>query len=380
MTAHRWFARLACPAAVGLCLAAGQIGSAQSPPTVDLLTALVEPSLQDDGRLSPEERQAIRQVARKLLNAEQLRELETRLGGADVTPVASTTIIPVTDAPPANTESFVIAGSPAEDARWFENLSFLVAMGGAKQPQDLGLNAHMGGRLEVNYGFPLLEQLGIGGQIGTGYDFRDNAVNVLAQVQGTNDSYQNYTTAGVFQRTEWGLDWALAYDFRYDRYWDHMHLGQWRGQVGYHLRPQDELGIWFTVEDRGDRASFLGVPFDVEPLSQANFYWRRTWDNQAQTTAWIGMAEGHGRDVFSISTEPPTDNVLTYGAEIFVPLNDLLAIYGAATFHTPADSGTVDAYLGVAFYPGGAYGGRSRRFAPLLPVADNPFFAADLRR
>jgi hypothetical protein len=47
----------------------------------------------------------------------------------------------------------------------------------------------------------------------------------------------------------------------------------------------------------------------------------------------------------------------------------------------PSTTGTVDAYLGFAFYPGaGSRGATDRRFAPLLPVASNPSFAVDYSR
>ena len=69
-----------------------------------------------------------------------------------------------------------------------------------------------------------------------------------------------------------------------------------------------------------------------------------------------------------------------FGADVFVPLNPWLALFGQANFITPADTGTVDAFLGIAFFPGGSHGARNRRFAPRLPVANNTTFATDLSR
>ena len=75
------------------------------------------------------------------------------------------------------------------------------------------------------------------------------------------------------------------------------------------------------------------------------------------------------------------DRTMLFGAEIHVPLNDWMAIYGSANFITPAATGTVDAFLGVTFYPGGGARQMHRhRFAPLLPVAGNPSFAVDSQR
>jgi hypothetical protein len=72
--------------------------------------------------------------------------------------------------------------------------------------------------------------------------------------------------------------------------------------------------------------------------------------------------------------------VFVYGSELALPLSPRLEITGAANFITPTATGTVDAFLGVTFYPG--KGGTAARgsFAPLLGVANNPHFAVNLQR
>jgi hypothetical protein len=270
-------------------------------------------------------------------------------------------------------------GHPREDL--FDNLSLFLGVDGSKQPQDLGINAHLGGRFGVNLGFPLLRDLGIGGQLGTALNYSNNAVHVLDQIGGSHDRWQSFTTVGLFQRTAWGFDWGVAYDFLAERYFDNFYLGLWRGQVGYALGACDEVGMWLTVGDRGDHGALLGTPIHLQPLTQANLFWCHTWASMAQTTVWMGMAERHGQTVFVFPRDSETKNVFVYGAQLHVPLNDRLAIFGAANFITPADTGTVDAYLGFAFYPGGgARHIQQQQFAPLFPVANNPTFAVDLRR
>ncbi len=72
---------------------------------------------------------------------------------------------------------------------------------------------------------------------------------------------------------------------------------------------------------------------------------------------------------------------VVFGAELYVPLTDNIAIFGEANFITPNDTGTVDATLGIAFYPGaGARRAPRSRFAPLLPLGNNASFAVDLRQ
>jgi hypothetical protein len=73
--------------------------------------------------------------------------------------------------------------------------------------------------------------------------------------------------------------------------------------------------------------------------------------------------------------------VLVYGAELSVPLSDRFALTGATNLMTPAATGTVDAYLGVTFYPSrGGFRASRNRFSPVLCVANNPTMAIDLRR
>jgi len=263
----------------------------------------------------------------------------------------------------------------------FDNVSLFLGLDGSKQPQDLGINANFGGRTSVNWGFPLVRAMGIGGQIGTSLNYSDSAVKVIEEIDGHKDRFQNFTTVGVFQRTCCGLSWAVVYDFLSEEYFESFSFGQWRGQIGYEVSQSDEIGIWAALGDRGDAGSFLGTPIRLSPITQGNLFWRHTWPNLARTTLWAGIAEGHGGVVFVFPNDLPSHERLVFGSNMHVPLNEWLALFGEANFISPSDTGTVDAYLGFALYPGG--GARKvgkRRFAPLLPVANNPTFAIDLVR
>lgn len=170
----------------------------------DLFTALIEPNLRPDGRLPAGKREAILATARKLLDAPQLRELEQRLDSLIVAepilhldepkepiapPLPNATAAPA--APPT-----LFADAPGPDGgkeRLIDNLSVFVGLDGSKQPQDLGLNANMGGRTEINWGFPIFRRWGIGGQIGSSENYSDSAVHVVNQLEGP-------TTAGRTSR------------------------------------------------------------------------------------------------------------------------------------------------------------------------------------
>jgi hypothetical protein len=262
----------------------------------------------------------------------------------------------------------------------FENLSLFLGLEGSKQPQDFGVNAHFGGRFHANLGVPLIERIGLGLQIGTATNYTDNAVQVFERVEGNRNRFQSFTTVGLFQRTDSGFSWAVGYDFLFQDYYDNFGLGQWRGDLGYRLGAKDEVGAWFALSGKDDHGMFGAIPVVLDPITQGSLYWRHWWENDAHTTVWLGMAEGHGEPNVALGDRPAVDERLVFGADLFVPLGKKLALFGQANFLTPADTGTVDAFLGIAFYPGGAHRAHRRRFAPRLSVANNTTFANDLSR
>ena len=263
---------------------------------------------------------------------------------------------------------------------WLDTLELFGGLEGSKQPQDFGVNAEFGGRLHVNWGVPLLPAWGIGVQVGTAVDLTDNAVQVFERLEGNSDRVQEFTTVGVFQRIG-ELNWAVVYDFLYEDYYDHFDLGQIRAKVGYHITHCDEIGAWGTVETQKDNGTFAAIPLTLRPIDQASAFWRHTWENCAQTTIWVGGCPGHGQVNLALGDLPATGARVVFGADLHIPLSDSWAIFGEANFLTPANSGTVDAYLGFAYYIGGtAHGFRERQFSPVLPVADDTSFAVDLSR
>jgi hypothetical protein len=271
--------------------------------------------------------------------------------------------------------------APAEHAGWADNLALYLGLNGSKGPEDLGINANFGFRTAVNWGLPVWQEYGLGVQVGSALNYSRTAVRVLRSVDGTRDRWENFSTGGVFQRAPCGINWGLVYDFVDERYYSSLTLGQWRGQVGYNLTDNDEVGAWGAWREHGEAAAVAGEAFSLEPILQANLFWRHTWPNEAVTRLWVGVAEEHGCFLLVAPGESPVHHPVVFGADIYVPLNDYLALYGEANFITPNDSGTVTAFFGFAFYPGGGAKAASRsRFAPYLPLANNPSFAIDLRQ
>jgi len=262
-----------------------------------------------------------------------------------------------------------------------ENLDLFVGPDGSKQPQDLGINANMGIRVSGNVGFPLVPGLNIGAQVGAAGNFSDAAVHVLDQISSTSSRRQIFFTAGVFNRTPRKLSWGLAYDHLVEHYFDDFQLGQFRGQLGYEAVRDNEIGVWFTKSVKGADGKLGTTPVRLDPISQGNFFYRHIWATHAQTSAWIGVASGHHDVVWVFPANPRDEHVVVYGADLHMPLSDRFAITGAANFLTPTATGTVDAFLGVAFYPGrSAMRVDRNKYAPIAAVANNPTFPVNLHR
>ncbi|MEZ5318791.1 MAG: DUF6666 family protein [Vicinamibacterales bacterium] len=248
---------------------------------------------------------------------------------------------------------------------------------GSKQPQDLGVNAHMGLRLSADW-WRRRTAGGLGIQAGIGLNLSDAAVHVLDQIGGPSRRTQLFVTAGVFQRRG-RVSWSAAWDHLRQAYYDTSNLDQVRAQVGIGVSESDEIGGWVSAGVRGADAVALDTPVRLDPIAQAVGYARRTWPTGGETTVWAGWAEGHDNVVLVFEDDTRSAPVFVYGAGVHLPLDDRFAIVGAANFITPAATGTVDAYLGVAFHPGGgARGGRASR--PFFSVANNPAFPINLKR
>jgi hypothetical protein len=377
-----------------------------------IYAALVEPAV-ENGKITASKRQAILTAARKLLDDKQMQELERKLAPfCDPCAESSTALSsapPVQPAPtlppaiPANPGSIPQAKTefpvlePLSGAnsslfptccsrnpwfnKYFDNLSFFGGLDGSKGPEDLGINANLGGRGAMNWGLPIWEEIGLGIQLGTAINFADNAETPLETVSGTHNRVESFTTIGVFQRTDFGINWGVAWDYLAERYWDNFSMSQVRGQIGYELNRDNEIGVWGTCADSTTTASLNGVTYNLRAINQFNVFWRHIWPNEAVTRFWIGVAEDHDRYVLLNPGRNAVDHPFVYGADIYIPLNSWISIFGEANFITPIDTGTVTATLGIAFSLGGRAQAAVRdRFAPLLPLANNPSFAVNLWR
>ena len=271
----------------------------------------------------------------------------------------------------------------------FDNVSLFLGLEGSKQPQDYGVNAHFGGRFAADMGMPLIEDIGLGLQVGTSINYTDNAVQFFEKFGEATGRFQSFTTVGLFQRNDAGLVWGGAVDYLHQTYYDTADLFQFRGRVGWQFTEQTEVGFLTSLSNDKDRNSVAGVPITLAPLNQGSVYFKQRWESQAETMLWVGIAESHGERNLAFEAlllppanarQRPAGERLVFGAQIHVPLNDYVALFGQGNFILPADTGTVDSYLGFVVYPsGGAKQSQRSRFAPLMPVANSTNFSVNLR-
>jgi len=261
---------------------------------------------------------------------------------------------------------------------WRDRIDLFVGLEGSKQPQDLGINANMGPRLAVNVGAPLVGTAGLGVQAGVAVNLSDAAVHVLDQVEGTSRRTQTFTSIALFQQTQ-RYRWALGYDVQHQQYYDEVWFAQWRGEATVAITGRDDIGVWFTAPARGSDATVGTTPLRLDPIGQVNAVARHTWASGATTGVWLGVARGHHNVVLVFPDNSRDRNVVVYGADLMMPLNERWAITGATNLITPTATGTVDAFMGVTVNLG--RGPRRRaRLAPGMSVANNTSFAVDLAR
>lgn len=249
-----------------------------------------------------------------------------------------------------------------------------------------GTQTNNGGVTGFNAGAPLpwLEQYGIGAQFGAS----SGSYDLMGRPTFESNRWQQqyYLTAGIFRRTNENSAWSfgLAYDWsindNFGQFSDEPFLSQWRAQLGYAINPTDEIGIWGTWIDRTDTSAGVRT---YRPVSQINLYWHHKYTClNADTWTWIGQPSNGPRGGNGTYGE------FLVGSNNQVAITDRLAIYiNAAMLKPSANAGTAGSNelgyqlaTGFVFYP--TCGARScsvagRRWAPLMPVANNGNFWVD---
>ena len=221
----------------------------------------------------------------------------------------------------------------------------------------------------MSYSAPLLPDFGVGFQIGTRATFSGNGVQVFELLGEPKDRFQSFTTVGVFQRFDNGISMGAAYDFLTQESFDNFTLGPWRIKATADISPIDELGITLNLSGRPDTGFFNSTLVELEPIEQLRVHLKRRWQSGVMTSFWIGVADAHSEENVLGGTLPRKTNQILFGSEIHAPLNQWIALYGETNVVLPADTGAIDAYLGLEFSPQGAIRSRSKRNRFSSPIA-----------
>ncbi|HYW77940.1 MAG TPA: DUF6666 family protein, partial [Thermoguttaceae bacterium] len=170
------------------------------------------------------------------------------------------------------------------------------------------------------------------------------------------------------------MKWGFAYDWLHDDYFDSITLGQWRVKLAYDWDCTNEIGLWANIPERSsaawvDVAGTQGRFERFEAVAQGNFYLRHFWENGAESTHWIGMAEKPGGFII--------------GSRGRIPMGNYLSLIGDFNYITPSEGGVNgqdkemwQMAIGIEITPGcRPLGCRDRASTPLLPLANNGTFA-----
>jgi hypothetical protein len=361
-----------------------------------LIESLIDDAMQD-GAISDDERSLILAQARRHLIPAEVAQVEKWLANQPGEIVTAGLVVAKSDEPkPAAPVDTADPKAPVpaclvrpDCGGLFDNMYYFAAVEGWQGPVDLGFgNGNFGGRVGINLGVPLLESLGIGGQLGVSY----GAFNFHGRVNvggGEDSAIEDHLmmTAGVFRRADlrpcgsrwsWGAAYDLLYADNIGLFSNELFLGQWRFQFGYALSEIDDVGVWTTQGN--EEETLAPTPFHVQPLHQYNMYWHHKWCAGADTRGWFGLAEDPGS--------------LVFGTDLHYPLNDCLALIGTAQYILPSarggefspviQSGFAQEFwnvtIGLAYYPGGNAHSQTvagRRWMPYFNVADNGSFALE---
>jgi len=250
-----------------------------------------------------------------------------------------------------------------------ENLTLRVGVQGFRGPLN-GQGGSFGFHEGFNYSsrIRIFNRWCIGGQIG---------VNITqSTLSGGNDGTmdtdgsrdQLFLTAGLFRRTECGLQWGLAYDYLDDDWIDEVDVGQLRGEVSWVQRNTHEWGFLFATNVRTDETpnnvnGNRNYEFDTSDY-YAFFYRRRMKDIR------------NGEKRFFLGWTDDNDGIL--GADLHIPVSDRWAVEGGFTYLIPdEENGSVAATqeqwnvgLSLVYYPG-CNARAFNPFRPLFNVADN---------
>ncbi len=188
-------------------------------------------------------------------------------------------------------DAVVYVLSPPNDGSWYwgENFSVFGGVHNFKSPVNMVGQSNFGTQEGINWGVPLWEEIGLGGQIGVGItqsNFQDTGFPF--------DDYrtQTFVTGALYHRPacRQGLQYGLAFDWLHDEFYDNFDVAQVRGEISWLYDCRDEIGFWFATGVIDDQVNhqFLS-PATFEVLDQYAFFYRRQFCRGGDARIWGGF-------------------------------------------------------------------------------------------
>ncbi len=257
-----------------------------------------------------------------------------------------------------------------------------------------------------NLGGKLIENYGIGWQVGGSYGVYNFEGRTSPGSQLSSDTVQGFITVGLFRRADadhrfsWGVVHDWMYSNNFGTFGNSPTLAQFRGQAAWALSAWNQVGAWATIEDRYvTRATgALGTPVAYQAIDQGNVFWDHQYGAFGATSRFSVGVPLNNRLQQSASGFPVGGFGNTLGSWIVstnwnAPITTKLSLYANAMYMKPSaheGSNTAGAFaatqefwnvsMGLAFSPGGNLRSKTiagRSWMPYLPVANNSNFLVD---
>jgi len=255
-----------------------------------------------------------------------------------------------------------------------QNTTLFAGVHGFTGPGNLSSSGSFGFHEGINMGAPapFLAPYGVGMQFGV----RTLQSNLSGSGVTSSQRNQSFFTAGLFRRTDWGLQGGVVFDLLRDRWYDAVDLSQVRGEISWKHPCYNEFGYWFAVGDRTDQSTLPDNPNATatwETTELHAFFYRRRLRC---------LRGGLGR--FYAGFTGDRDGLV--GADTRIPFNSRWSLDSHFTYLVPEQAtnngGTSNESWNVGITLVMHLGNKSccdcgNYFEPLLNVADNGNFMVD---
>lgn len=260
------------------------------------------------------------------------------------------------------------------------NIEWFGGVQGFTGPMNQGNAGSFGFHYGLNWGAPL--PCTPGGALGMQAGFRGVSSNYSGSNLTPDTRNQQFVTAGLFRRVDWGLQGGVVFDYMHDEWYYDASLTQVRGELSWVYPACHELGFWFAARGRDDTVTTNQLvngqlaqgTATMEPYDLFAFFYRRRFE---------GLGGGAGRIYGGFTGN--SDGLI--GADIKLPLNENWALQSGFTYVIPDESNKQTAYyeeawnvgITLVWYPGQRKSVGNDYFRPLFDVADNGSFINHLK-